>query len=199
MPTFALGRATRRLVLMTHIAVSVAWLGADVVMGVLAITGLTSDDIALTLSIHRAAGVFVPLVLLPLSLLALASGLLLSLGTTWGLVRHWWVLGKLAITVVLSVLVLILLRPPVAELAADAAAQQRAGFLAGGLISTEPTDLLIPAIVSAVALSTAVILAVAKPWGRTGWSDSPGIATPRTVTPRPIGRSDRRLGESGWS
>jgi hypothetical protein len=41
----------------------------------------------------------------------LTSGVLLGLGTKYGLVRYWWVLVKLVINVVLVALVLILLWP----------------------------------------------------------------------------------------
>lgn len=166
-PIIPLRRPTRRVLLISHIAVSVGWLGADVVMGILAVAGLTTDEPTLALSIFRAAGVFVPLVVLPLSLLALLTGVLLALGTKWGLLRYWWVLVKLAITVILSVLVLVLLRPSVADLADDAAAAQRDGSLLTVAASADPTALLVPATVSVVALTVAVILSVAKPSGRT--------------------------------
>jgi hypothetical protein len=38
-------------------------------------------------------------VLVPLSLGALASGIVQSIGTKWGLVRHYWVLVKLLLTI----------------------------------------------------------------------------------------------------
>ena len=165
--TIPLRRSARRALLISHIAVSVGWLGADVVMGILAVAGLTSDDPTLALAIFRAAGIFVPLAVLPLAGLSLVTGLLLALGTKWGLLRYWWVLVKLAITVVLCFLVLTLLQPSVADLADLAAAGQRDGSLAVAAAGADPTILLVPACVSVVALTVAVILSVAKPWGRT--------------------------------
>ncbi|MEP6956533.1 MAG: hypothetical protein ABI883_06885, partial [Chthoniobacterales bacterium] len=38
-------------------------------------------------------------VIVPLSIAALLSGLIQSLGTQWGLARYWWILAKLSLTI----------------------------------------------------------------------------------------------------
>jgi hypothetical protein len=101
------------------------------------------------------------LVLVPLSLVSLLTGLIQSLGTPWGLVRHYWVLFKLLINVVASVFLLMYM--------------QTLGFFAGaaGQTTASSTDLDAlrspsPALHAGVALMllvAAATLSVYKPRG----------------------------------
>ncbi len=59
-------------------------------------------------------------VIVPLSGAALATGLIQSLGTQWGLFRHYWVVAKLGLTVI-ATLVLLVHTQPIEEVAAFAA------------------------------------------------------------------------------
>jgi hypothetical protein len=159
-----LGRDTRRLVLLVHLACSLGWLGADVVLGVLAVTGFTSDDPFVVASSYTALHTFAVPVLLVLGLGSLGSGVVLGLGSRWGVVRTRWVLVKLVINLVLVALVPVLLQPQVAAVAALV----RSGdpVLAGDL-GRGPLNLLFPAFVSGTALVVASVLAIWKPWGPT--------------------------------
>ncbi len=49
-------------------------------------------------------------VLVPLSLASLLTGLVQALGTKWGLFRHYWVLFKLLITVLATIVLLMYMR-----------------------------------------------------------------------------------------
>lgn len=60
-------------------------------------------------------------VIVPLAFAALLTGLVQSLGTTWGLFRHYWVLAKLALTALATLLLLLHMR--VAEQVAHTAAR----------------------------------------------------------------------------
>jgi hypothetical protein len=51
------------------------------------------------------------IVIVPLSLAALLTGVVQSLGTPWGLFRHRWIVAKLALTVVATVLLLVHTQP----------------------------------------------------------------------------------------
>ena len=99
--------------------------------------------------------------LLTTGLVCLASGVVLGLGTKYGLVWYWWVATKLVLNIVLSALVLIALRPEVSR-----AAEQGWRFAAGEPASLVVGNLIFPPIVSPSALLIAVVLAVFKPWGR---------------------------------
>src|ERR671927_182347 len=80
-------------------------------------------------------------------LVCLASGVVLGLGTKWGLVRYWWVAIKLALNVLLTALVPVALRPEVIE-----KAEQGRQFVAGEAAALAVGDLIFPPIVSPTLL-----------------------------------------------
>ena len=153
----------RTLALTAHVTASVGWLGAVVAYLALVVAALTSRE-AQTV---RAAWVAMELigwfVLVPLSFAALLTGLIQSLGTTWGLVRHYWVLFKLLLTVVATA-VLLLHMPTVSYFAGLAAATDGAGL--GGLRGE-----LLHAGGGLLVLLVTTTLSVYKPRGLTpyGW------------------------------
>ena len=149
----------RKSVLVVHIASAGVWSGIDVVMAVFIFTALLADDNTKALC-YRALELFAVWPLLTTGLVCLASGVILGLGTKYGLVRYWWVAIKLALNVVLVVLVAFALRPGVVEMA-----EQGRRFAAGEAASLAVGDLIFPPIVSTSALLVATVLAVFKPWG----------------------------------
>jgi hypothetical protein len=88
----------RKVALTAHLASSVGWLGAAACFLALAVVGLTSKDAQTARATSLVMAPAAWSVLVPLSLGSLLTGLVLSLGTTWGLLRHYWVLIKLLIT-----------------------------------------------------------------------------------------------------
>lgn len=93
-----LGSRTRKLILTTHVATSVGSLGAVVVFLVLAIVGLSSPDLGTVRAAYIANAVIAWFVILPLISASLVIGTVQALVTQWGLIRHYWVLAKLALT-----------------------------------------------------------------------------------------------------
>jgi uncharacterized membrane protein len=156
-----LGARTRKSVLLVHIASAGAWLGIDVVMAVLVFTALGTDDDRTKALAFRALELVAVWPLLTMGMLCLLTGILLGLGSRYGLVRYWWVAVKLALNLLLSGLVLVALAPEVAD-AAERARQFDAGLPAPLGVG----DLIFPPIVSPTALLVAMVLAVFKPWGR---------------------------------
>jgi hypothetical protein len=155
-----LGTRARKGVLVAHVASAGAWIGIDVVMAVLVFTALLGDDETRALC-YRALEQFAVWPLIATGLVCLASGVVLGLGTKWGLVRYWWVAVKLALNVLLVALVPVALRPEVIE-----KAEQGKRFVAGEAASLAVGDLIFPPIVSPTLLLVAMVLAVFKPWGR---------------------------------
>lgn len=151
----------RNRVLVVHVLSAGVWIGIDVVMAVLVFTAVLTDVDHTKASAYQALDMFVVPSLLTAGLLSLASGVLLGLGTRYGLVRYWWVAIKLALNILLAVLVLVALGPEVSD-----AAERGERFIAGEPASLEVGDLIFPPIVSPAALLAAVLLAVFKPWGR---------------------------------
>jgi hypothetical protein len=151
--------STRKGLLVVHIASAGAWLGIDVVMAVIIFTAFRGDDATRALC-YQALELFAGWPLVVVGLACLASGVVLGLGTPFGLVRYWWVVIKLAINVVFVALVPIALRPEVIE-----KAEQGRQFLAGLPATLTLGDLVYPPIVSPAGLIVAMVLAVFKPWG----------------------------------
>ena len=152
----------RKFALTAHVGASVGWLGAVVAFLALAIAGLTSEDGETV----RGAYVLMELlgwyVLVPLALASLLTGLVQSLGTHWGLFRHYWVLFKLLINLFATV-VLLLYTQTLNYFADVAAATTSSGDLSR-LRSTSP---LLHAGLALVLLLVATTLAVYKPRGLT--------------------------------
>jgi phage shock protein PspC (stress-responsive transcriptional regulator) len=144
----AMSRKLRKFVLLAHILSAVSWIGVDLVMGVLSFRGLATDD---PQTLATAYG-------------ALATGVILGLGTRFGLVRYWWVVTKLVITVAFCVLILVALQPTLADAATQTA-------VVDGTLPTRLTDvrrnMIFPPIVSTSMLLFASWLSVYKPWGVT--------------------------------
>ena len=157
-------REMRKFVLLTHILSSVSWLGVDLVMGALSLRGLTTDDPQTLATAYGALAVFCVPLLLTLGLISLTTGVVLGLGTRFGLLRYWWVVTKLVISLVLITLVLIALRPTLLDAATQTA-------LVDGTLAERLTDvrrnMIFPPIVSTSALLFASWLSVYKPWGVT--------------------------------
>jgi hypothetical protein len=150
----------RKFALTAHVVSSVGWLGAVVAFLALAVCGLTSEDAQLVRAVHLAAEPLTWFVIVPLALSSLLTGIVQSLGTTWGLFRHYWVVFKLLIAVVATI-VLLMYTQTVGFLA-DVAAEP--GLDRGELRS--PTFVL-HAGAALLPLLAATVLAVFKPRGMT--------------------------------
>lgn len=157
----AMSASVRRAALALHILSSVGWIGAAAGYLVLGVVAAISEE-PLTI---RAAWIAMELIgwraVVPLGCLALLTGLVMSLGTPWGLLRHYWVLFALVLTV-LALTVLILHMPTVTA-GADLArtVDDRAVAAMGG-------DVLHPAL-GLVVLVVVAVLNVYKPRGVTGF------------------------------
>ena len=154
----------RQFALTAHVTCSVGWLGAVVVFLALAVIGVTSSQ---PQTVRGAYLVMEPVawtVLVPLAFASLLTGLVQSLGTHWGLVRHYWVLFKLLINVVTTG-VLLLYLPTFAVMAAAAADPSAA---LGAVRNPSP---VIHAGGALMLLLVAAALSVSKPRGLTryGW------------------------------
>ncbi|MBF6424036.1 DUF2269 domain-containing protein [Nocardia cyriacigeorgica] len=150
----------RKLALTVHVSSSVGWLGAVLTFLTLAIVGITSSDVQVVRAIDLVVRPLAWWVLVPLSVGSLLTGIVQSLGTPWGLVRHYWVLFKLMLNVVATA-ILILYTRTVDHYAAVAARP-----------SSTLTELRAPTFVvhcaaAAMVLAGAMILAVFKPRGLT--------------------------------
>lgn len=155
----------RKFGLTVHLIVSVGWVGAVAAFLLLALSALTSDG-----TTSRAAYIAMEVVgrgaLLPLSVGALTSGIVQSLGTKWGLFKHYWVLVKLVLTVFATAALFLHQFTAVTEaarLASQAVVSQTSLPLRQlGL------QLRADAGLALLVLVTITAIAVYKPWGLIG-------------------------------
>jgi hypothetical protein len=153
----------RKFALAAHLTFSVGWIGTVVAYLALGVAAVTSQD-AQTV---RAAWIAMELtgwyVIVPLALASLLTGLVMALGTKWGLFRHYWVLFSLALTI-LATVVLVVHMPDVSVLA-DVAQEAE-----GASLDRLGGDLLHPGL-GLVVLLVIQVLNVYKPQGitRYGW------------------------------
>jgi hypothetical protein len=156
----------RSLSLTAHITASVGWLGTVAGAFALSIAGITSDDAQTVRAVYLALELIAWFAILPLAFASLLTGLVQSLGTSWGLFRHYWVIAKLTINV-FATLVLLLYMQTLGQLA-DLATETSPTEDVSGLRSPSPA---LHAGAALVLLLLATTLAVYKPRGMTpyGW------------------------------
>ncbi|MFC5667297.1 DUF2269 domain-containing protein [Kitasatospora misakiensis] len=156
-----LPRHARRVWLVVHVACSVGWLGLTAGVLALGIAGRFSDNPDTVRAAYLAQEIFADWLLIPISLLSLLSGLLLSLGTTWGLLRHRWVATKFWLTLAATLASIFALRAFIH----DAAGQVAAGTVP--LHGRSPHVLVIAPSVALTIYLVATVLSIVKPWGMT--------------------------------
>ncbi len=157
----------RKMALTAHIVFSVGWLGAIVPYLALAIAGLTSRDISMARAAYLSMELIGWYVIVPLSLAALLSGLVQSLGTPWGLFRHWWIVAKLVLTAIATGVLLVHMQAVsrMSRIAAEAT-------WSGADFQALRIQLVIHAAGGLVVLLMITALSVFKPWGMTYYGRS---------------------------
>ena len=158
-----LSRRWRRITLVAHIFAAGAWIGIDVVVAVLVLTGWLSDDMQVRALAYQSLATFVVWPMLAAGLVTLATGLILGLGSKWGLLRYWWVAVKIAVNLVLCTMIVLVLQPGMGEVG-----EYGRDLLTSSPDSDSVSTLFFPPTVSLTTLALATTLGVAKPWGRIG-------------------------------
>lgn len=150
----------RKVSLTAHVAASVGWLGAVAAFLVLAVIGVTSDDVQTVRGVYLVMAPAAWMGLVPFAFAALLTGLIQALGTPWGLVRHYWIIGKLLITVVATIILLLYMETfaAMADVASDPSADPD--------VVRSPSPLL-HASAALLLLLVATVLSVFKPRGMT--------------------------------
>ncbi len=152
--------AVRRFALTAHVVSSVGWLGAVAAFLALAVVAVTSNDEETVRGVYLAMEPAAWYVLVPLAFASLLTGLVQSVVTAWGLLRHYWVLFKLVINLVATVVLLLYMGTfsYMARVAADPSADLD--------VVRNPSPLL-HATLALVLLLVATTLAIYKPRGMT--------------------------------
>lgn len=173
--------SVRKMNLAAHVLSSVGWVGALAVFLAHSIVSVASHDLQLVRAACIAMGLTAWFVILPFSLVSLATGVLQALGTAWGLFRHYWVLVKLLLTLVATA-VLLLKLAPIENLATAAVALS---FSTDALPELK-VSLLVHSAAGLVVLLVASLLAIYKPIGLTALGIRLAQAEAQAKTPRRV-------------
>ncbi|MEW2220909.1 DUF2269 domain-containing protein [Streptomyces sp. NPDC006990] len=171
-----LSRRARRGTLVLHVCSSAGWLGMTLCLLALGLTAALTGSGPAAEASYRSMKVFADWLLAPLALVTLASGVLLSVGTRWGLARYWWVWIKFWLTLAATLASVLLFRTRIDSTVADVAAGR----------PVLPYELVIPPLVSLSAYTFMTVISVLKPWGRTrrGRRGAP-VSQRRSAAPDP--------------
>jgi hypothetical protein len=156
--------AARRLVVWLHVVSSVGWMGQALALMALLAGALATGDAAFA----RAADHLDGHVLVYLANASAFTGLLLAAATPWGLLRHWWVVAKFALTLVQLYVGIVVLHGVLVDLAR---VPDRDRTLAMAVVAG----------LMAGALATQTWMSVAKPWGKTPIARGRGSTGPAWV------------------
>ncbi|WP_211660755.1 hypothetical protein [Modestobacter muralis] len=144
-----------------HVVSSVGWLGSVCAYLALDVAAVTSRDIQLVRSAYVAMELIAYSAIVPLALATVVIGLLTAWSTPWGVLRHYWVIAKLLLTLLATAVLLV--------------ETQTIGALADAALATrDPRELagtLPHSIGGLIVLLTATVLSIFKPKGTTryGW------------------------------
>ncbi len=152
----------RKLMLTSHVVFSIGWIGAVTSFLALAIVGLTSQSTPLVNSAYLAMDMIAWFIIVPLSFASPLTGIVQSLGTHWGLFRHYWVLIKFLITIPSTAFLMLHMRP-IGHLAHAAEAMSALG----SELSQIQIQMTVDAAAALVVLLVATTLAIYKPKGIT--------------------------------
>ncbi len=155
----------RRFVLSIHLMVSVGWIGAAAAYLALDVATVATSEPQVLRAAYLGMDLIVRTVIVPIAIATLISGIVISLGTRWGLFRHYWVVISLALVVLATVVLLFETQTVsgLAEVAADpSTTPEQLAALDSTLVHSAGGILLLGAI---------LILNVYKPRGvtRYGW------------------------------
>ena len=159
---FSMTPRVSKVALTAHVTSSVGWIGAVATFLALAVAGLASKNDQVVRTSYLAMDLIGWFVIVPFSLASLLTGLVQSLGTSWGLFRHYWIVAKLLITVFASILLLVHMQ----------VASRMANVVAGTALGTTDfrgirIQLVADALAAIVVLLVATALSVFKPQGLT--------------------------------
>lgn len=149
----------RKFALTAHVVVSIGWAGIVAGFLALAVAGLVSSDVQVARASYVAMDLTYRVVVIPLGVASLITGFISSFGTDWGLLRHYWVVVKLLLTIPAVWLMLVHVQP--VRYAASATLLADADL--GGL----RVQLVVYAIAALSVLLAATFLSTYKPRGRT--------------------------------
>ena len=155
----------RKFALTAHVTLSVGWIGAAAAYIALDVAAATSQDAETLRAAYVGMEMIARYVIVPLAFASLLTGLVMSVGTKWGLFRHYWVLISLLLTIIATVVLLVETQTisHLADIAADPTTSNE------GLRALGST--LVHSVGGTAVLLVILVLNMYKPRGMTryGW------------------------------
>lgn len=167
----------RKTVLTLHVSASVALIGVTASVLILSLTAAGAEGAGDAHALYSSVQTLAFALAIPFSLISLATGLVLGLGTRWGVLTYWWVTSKLALQLAIILTGALVVRPSVQALI-DRSAD-------GGPLGAARWELTIAGAANLTFALAAVALAVFKPGGRLRAAASPARRDDRRVSPPP--------------
>lgn len=168
-----------KLMLISHIVFSLGWFGTVAAFLVLSIAGVTGNEETVK-ACYLGMDLIAWFVILPFCLCSLITGLSQAIFSHWGLLDHWWIVVKLILTLIATVVLLVHMQPIsyLGKVASDSP-----------LSLNELTSLRIRLIADAGAamlvLLTTTTISVYKPWGKIQFGYS--LPNFKPTTKKPLG------------
>ncbi len=160
-------RNLRKLALTVHISLAVGWIGAVAAYLVLVIAAMSAYGTLVLRAAWIAMGLIGWYLIVPIALASLLTGIMMSLGTPWGLFRHYWTMASLTATATATATAVLIQHMRTvsvfARLAADTGIPDFAALR--GALSSE----LLHAGVGMVVLLTINAMNIYKPIGMTSY------------------------------
>lgn len=154
----------RKFGLAVHVIASVGWMGAVAAFAAVALAVPANADAEALVGTGNALAIIGWAVIVPAAAASILSGVVQSLGTGWGLTRHYWVLIKLGVTGLATLLLLLHMKAT-----ADFAAAARSGAIPAGQLVALRHQLAFDAGAGLAVLLAVAMLSFFKPRGLTPW------------------------------
>lgn len=163
--SYKLSMKKKQLLITIHVISIISWLGGVFCMFMLGLYMLNSDNgeqLYYTLENMHLVDV---ILIRYTALVALLSGLALSLWTNWGLFNYYWIVIKLILTILLIFLGIAYMSPWLSQLLREAD-QERSLALINAVFIDKSYSLIGGAIANIIALVFMTAISYFKPFGK---------------------------------
>jgi uncharacterized membrane protein len=150
----------RKCVLAVHVIASLALIGSSASTVGLALIAAGTEPASDAHALYTAARTLVYALAIPFMVVALVTGIVLGLGTRWGVLRHSWVVAKLGLLVAVILNGALVIHPLIGELIDATSARPAADA------GTAEWAMPAAAALNIVFVTASATLAIFKPGGR---------------------------------
>lgn len=155
----------RNWLLSLHIASGGVWFGTALCSVALALSFRSLNDREGLYGINIARNLLGEFVIIPSAILSILTGVLLCAFTNWGFFKHFWVMVKQLVTLLLIVIGSVWLGPWTKEMTTISAAMRSHSWQNSHYLSLQNAVILGGAL-QTLALLLIIAISTIKPWGK---------------------------------